>query len=52
MRLLIASFPARGGSALGWRFSDSSLSVLGLSVTDKKRTGKLISENRELKTDN
>jgi rod shape-determining protein MreB len=39
-------------SVLGSRFSDKSQPVAGLSVTDKLKTGKPDSENRELKTDN
>ncbi|MBI2329908.1 O-antigen ligase family protein [Candidatus Daviesbacteria bacterium] len=39
-------------SVFSGRLSELSLSVFGLPVTDKQKTGKLISENRQPRTDN
>jgi PHP family Zn ribbon phosphoesterase len=39
-------------SVLGSQLSDRSQSVISQSVSDKQKTGKLLSENRQQKTDN
>lgn len=46
------NYPEVQSSGLGSQLSDSGVSVIGRSETEKPKTGKLKSENRRQKTDN